>query len=395
MLDGVFRSPVDAYFETVSGLTTTGSTALVGIESAMGMAMHFWRMETHWIGGMGIMVLFVAVLPSLGVGGKMLFKNEVPGPITEGVKPRIRETSIALWKIYIGLTVLQTLLLMGAGGLDLHAASGHAMSTLGTGGFSTLNNSVAGFSNPMVHWIIAAFMFLGGANFSLFFYALRGDRGVIWRDPEFRVYLAIVVFSSLAVAATIAQRHAGEWEPTLRHAFFQVLSVLTTTGFMTDDFDEYPTFPRTLIFGLMFIGACTGSTAGGIKVFRYVVLMKVFREQMHKLVRPAAVSVIKIGQTSISQETLSTVLAYFFVYMGTFALGTLVMATMSPDLETAASVTIASLGNIGPGLSAAGAVESLAWVPPGGKLILAALMILGRLELYTVLVLLAPSFWRR
>lgn len=394
-LDGVFGSPLDAYFEAVSGLTTTGASVLTEIEGAMGGAMHFWRMETHWIGGMGIMVLFVAVLPSLGVGGKMLFKNEVPGPITEGVKPRIRETSIALWRIYIGLTLAEAALLYAFGGLDLHASLGHAMSTLGTGGFSTQNASVAGYNSAAVDWIITTFMFIGGANFSLYYYAMLGQRGVFWKDPEFKVYAALTLVASVAVSISILPRHGGEIALAMRHGFFQVISILTTTGFATDDYDAYPAFARTLIVMLMFIGASTGSTAGGMKIFRYVVLARVIQQQLRKLVRPNAVSVVRVGQSTVSEETQSTVLAFFFVYIATFALGTLVMATMSPDLETAASATIACLGNIGPGLSAVGPTQNFAWVPVPGKLVLALIMILGRLELYTLLVLLAPSFWRR
>jgi trk system potassium uptake protein TrkH len=394
LLDGVMTSPFDAYFESVSGFTTTGASVLSLSDITISQATSMWRMETHWLGGMGIMVLFVAVLPSLGVGGKMLFKNEVPGPITEGVKPRIRETSVALWRIYIALTLVQTLALMLCG-TDLHFALGHSFATLGTGGFSTLNASIGELQSAPVEWVVILFMFLGGANFSLYFYVMRGDRSALWKDPEFRTYLWVVLAIALTVAITILPRHNGDVHDAARHGLFQVVSLITTTGFASEDFNTYPAFARNLLFFTLFIGACTGSTAGGPKIFRFMVLFRVVQQQIQKTLRPQAVSIVKMGHQRLGDDTVVGILTFFFLYLVTFLVGAVILSTMTPTLEVALSATIACLGNVGPGLAEVGPMANFGWIAWPGKLTLSVIMILGRLELYTVLVLFAPSFWRR
>jgi len=395
LLDGVFTSPVDALFESVSGFTTTGATVLTEIETAMSRSTHFWRMMTHWLGGMGIMVLFVAVLPSLGVGGKMLFKNEVPGPITESLKPRIRETSVALWRIYIGLTVAQTILLATVGGMDLWNASAHAMSTLGTGGFSTLNSSVAGFDSVAVDVIITVFMFLAGVNFSLYFLALGGKWRTALRDIELWAYAGITLAATAIVSIAILERHGHQPLQAIRYGAFQVVAIVTTTGFGTDDFDQYPALARNLLFFLLFVGGSAGSTAGGMKVFRYIVLAKAAWRQVSRTFRPQSVSVVKIRNQAIGDDTVAAIQAFFFAYLGLFVFGAMAMSLMTPDLETAISSSIACLGNVGPGLSMVGPTQNYAFIPAPGKLLLTVLMVFGRLEVYTLLVLFAPSFWRR
>lgn len=394
LLDGTLSSPIDAYFESVSGFTTTGASIMNLAETNMGKATSFWRMQTHWLGGMGIMVLFVAILPSLGVGGKMLFKNEVPGPITEGVKPRIRETSLALWKLYGVLTIVQTLALMACG-MDLHFSLGHSMSTLGTGGFSPLPMSIGQLQKPSVEWVCLVFMLIGGGNFSLYYYMMQGDRRALLRDPETRVYLGLVLTSALLVAITILPRHDYNLHDSIRHALFNVISVVTTTGFASEDFDSYPAFARNILFFLLFIGACTGSTAGGPKIFRYVVIAKALVLHIGKTFRPQMVTTIRVGRQRISDETVHGIFAFVSLYFLVFAFGALAMSAMTPNLETALSGTIACLGNVGPGLGQFGPMGGFIDLFWPGKLLMTVLMILGRLELYTVLVLFVPTFWRR
>jgi trk system potassium uptake protein len=395
LFDGVFTSPVDAWFESVSGFTTTGATVLTEIEDAMSRSVHFWRMQTHWLGGMGIMVLFVAVLPSIGVGGKMLFKNEVPGPITEGLRPRIRETSLALWKIYIVLTLVQTLLLMAFGGMDLWNASSHAMSTLGTGGFSTNNASIAGFDSVAVDVICTVFMLIAGVNFSLYFMVVQGKGSSVVRDRELLAYAAIIVVATAAVTLSILGRHGGDLLQALRYGAFQVAAVATTTGFGTDDFDQYPPLARTLLFFLMFVGGCAGSTAGGLKVFRCVVMSKAAWMQIARTFRPQEVGPLKLRGVPIEDDVVRGIFAFAAAFFGLFVVGSLVMSLMSPDLETALSATIACLASIGPGLAAVGPTQNYGFFAAPAKVVLTLLMLFGRLEVYTLLVIFAPRFWRR
>ena len=394
LFDGTLSSPIDAYFESVSGFTTTGASIMNLAEVDMGKATSFWRMQTHWLGGMGIMVLFVAILPSLGVGGKMLFKNEVPGPITEGVKPRIRETSLALWKIYGVLTLAQTVALLVCG-MDLHFALGHSMSTLGTGGFSPLPQSIGELQRPAVEWVCLLFMLIGGGNFSLYYYVVQGERRALLRDTETRVYLGLVLISSILVAVTILPRHDFHVHDAVRHALFNVISVVTTTGFASEDFNLYPSFARNILFFLLFVGACTGSTAGGPKIFRYVVIAKALMLHIGKTFRPQMVTTIRVGRQRISDETVNGIFAFMILYLLVFAFGALAMSAMTPNLEMALSGTITCLGNVGPGLGQFGPMGGFIDLFWPGKLLMTVLMILGRLELYTVLVLFVPAFWRR
>ena len=393
LFDGVFSSPVDAYFEATSGLTTTGATVLTEIEHAMSKGMHFWRCFTHWLGGMGIVVLFVAIFPQLGVGGKLLFKSEVPGPITEGLKPKIRETSSLLWRIYLALTVMCAVCLLIAG-MGLFEAVCHALSTLGTGGFSTRNDSIAGFDSVAVEMVITLFMILAGVNFGLYFLVARGGFKRALRDRELWTYFSILALSAILVTIVITSRH-GNVFTGFRYAVFQVAAIISTTGFVTDDFDQYSNLGRCIFFVLFFLGGMAGSTAGGMKTIRLMILVKGAFREIAKVFRPQAVRAIKIGQRSMDPETVQTVFVFVIVYLGIFVLGTLLMATMVDDLETAGASVIVCLANVGPGLGDVGAVESYASLPAQAKLLLSGLMILGRLELFTVLVVFAPSFWRR
>ena len=393
LFDGVFSSPIDAYFEATSGLTTTGATVLTEIEHAMSKGMHFWRCFTHWLGGMGIVVLFVAIFPQLGVGGKLLFKSEVPGPITEGLRPKIRETSSLLWRIYLALTIACGVCLYLAG-MDVFEAACHALSTLGTGGFSTRNDSIAGFDSVAIEMIITVFMILAGINFGLYFLVARGGWRRAIRDRELWTYLSILAVATIVVALVITPRH-GNIFSAFRYAVFQVAAIISTTGFVTDDFDQYSNFGRAIFFALFFLGGMAGSTAGGLKTIRLMIAVKGAFREIAKVFRPQAVRAIKIGQRSMDPDTVQAVFIFVIVYLGIFALGTLLMAAMVGDLETASASVVVCLANVGPGLGDVGAVESFAPLPAQAKLLLSGLMILGRLELFTVLVLFAPSFWRR
>jgi len=394
LIDGVFQSPADAIFETVSGFSTTGATVLDDIEGSLSRSMHIWRVMTHWLGGMGIMVLFVAVLPSLGVGGKMMFRNEGIGPVADTLTPRVREQSILLWALYIGMTVVFTGLLFVVGGLGFHDAIAHAMSGVSTGGFSTKNESIAAFDSAVVDGIVTVMMLAGSINFALYYFVVTGRWRSLMQDLEARVFLAIILVCTVVVAVSISSIH-GSIGASIRYGVFQVVAIITGAGFATDDFDAYPAGARNILFMLMFIGGCAGSTSGGVKVFRFIVLARVAIAQIHHTFRPQVVVAVKVGRRRISDDVVRTTLTFFFAYLAVFAIGTLVMTTMTPDLETAMSATIASLGNVGPGLAAVGPEENYGFISAPGKIFLSILMIVGRLEIYTILVILVPEFWRR
>ncbi|MEQ8822209.1 MAG: TrkH family potassium uptake protein [Sumerlaeia bacterium] len=398
--DGSFT---DAYFESMSGLTTTGSTILQTIEDKP-KSILLWRSFLHFLGGLGIVVLFVAVLPLLGVGGRSLFKTEVPGPSAEGMTPRIKDTAISLWKLYIGLNALETVLLMWAG-MGFYDAINHAMATMATGGFSTKNASILAFYSPMVEWIIILFMYIAGTNFALLLRALKG-KFEYHKDPEFLTYSGIILFSSVFIAMAlylsgvpnVEGSPAAVSDPAsinLRDAFFIVIALQTTTGFGTVDFQQWPEGVRILLLILMFFGGCSGSTGGGLKVIRWIILAKVAAHQIASEVSPRRVRALKLGDRVIGQETSRAVLILFFLWIGVVFFGSFAVAILSPDqtLLTSFTAVIATLNNIGPGLDAVGPTSNFDTFQPAVKWLLALFMALGRLELYAIAVLFAPSFW--
>ena len=392
LFDGALPTFVDGFFETASGLTTTGSTVMTNIEP-QSQGILLWRSLTHWMGGMGIVVLFIAIFPELGVGGKHLFRSEVPGPITEGLRPKIRETSMALWRIYLSLTAIDALLLMAAG-MGLYDAANHSMATMATGGFSTRNASLAAFDSAPIDGITVVFMILAGANFSLYYLILRGGWRQAILDRELVAYLAIIAVATAIVTVDILPRH-HELAHSFRFASFQVVSIMTTTGFATDDFNLYPSLSKLLLVGLMFVGGSAGSTAGGIKVYRFIVLVKASVGEIKKVFRPQAVLPVRVGGFVVPEETVRAVLGFFFLNMVIFMGASLYMAALGLDIVTSTTSVAATLYNIGPGLERVGAIENFAFIPTSGKVLLSMCMILGRLELMTLLVLLLPSFWRR
>ena len=392
LLDGSIHDPAGALFESVSGFTTTGATVVADV-GALSRATNFWRCLMHWIGGMGIVVLFVAIFPVLGVGAKQLFKTEVPGPITEGLAPRIKETALALWWIYAGLTILCTALL-NAFGMELYDAICHAMSTLGTGGFSTRSASAGHWDNAALHWILSLFMFIAGSNFALFYGAVRGNwRGLVG-NSELRFYLGLNMVVIFVVFLNIVGRHGGV-EPALRHATFQVLSVTTTTGFMTEDFETYGDLSRYLLLICMFFGGCAGSTAGGIKISRVMLLLKVARRELKQAVTPQGVFAVRLGDRAVPERVLSAVLIFFATYVGLYAAGSIALLAMGVDLVTGMTASIACLSSIGPGLAGVGPTQNYGFLPEAAKLVLCFLMIAGRLELFALFAVFTPECWRR
>lgn len=397
MLDGVFTNPADAYFETISGFTTTGSTVMTDI-AAHSMGLHWWRALTQWLGGMGIIVLFVAIFPQLGVGGKFLFKSEVPGPITEGLKPKIKSTAAILWWLYVGLTILLAVLLKFTG-MTWHDAGTHALTTMPTGGFSPKGGSVAEFDSATVDYIITIFMLSAGVSFGLYYEVIRGRFKSFFRDRELWVYLGIIAVATALVTinlyASSAEAHHETVLDSFRYAVFQVVSMVTTTGYGTDNFDVYPPLSRLLLVMIMFMGGMAGSTAGGIKVIRLMVVVKAIYVEIYKTFRPQSVMSVRVGRGVIQRDTVMAILGFFALAVLVFALASLYMTALGMDIVTATSAVAATLFNIGPGLARVGSVESFAFIPTSGKALLSFCMILGRLEFMTILVLLLPEFWKR
>jgi trk system potassium uptake protein TrkH len=392
MIEGALLDPAAALFEAVSGFTTTGATVVGDIEG-LSRASNLWRCEMHWIGGMGIVVLFVAVFPQLGVGAKQLFRNEVPGPTTEGLRPRIKQTAVALWWVYGGLTVLCAVLMIVAG-MPVFDAICHSMSTLGTGGYSPKAASIGAYHNPAIDWITAVFMLVAGLNFGLYYAAVRGRWRALIDNPETRVYLALNLVVTLVVAWSIWARHPSIAE-SLRFASFQTLAVTTTTGFMTEDFDTYPNVARYLLFLCMFVGGCAGSTAGGIKVVRVFLLFKVAARELRSLAAPNVVETVKLGKQAIPPGVISGVLVFVTTYVLIFAATSLLLVALDLELVSAMSATVACLSSVGPGLDAVGPAQNFSVVPALGKVALCVCMIAGRLEIFVLLSIFSRELWRR
>jgi trk system potassium uptake protein TrkH len=354
---------------------------------------------------MGIIVLFIAVLPYMGAGGKQMFKSESPGPDPRGLSPRIRDTASALWKIYVGMTVLLTLLLLGAG-MNLFDALTHTFSTLATGGFSTRNASIAAFDSVTIEIIIIVFMALAGANFGIYFAMLRGDWWAPLKNTEFKAYFLILALVSLMIMVNLlgfqgsvgldAPQPAPDYTPAeaARHATFLTVSLMTTTGFGTEDFDHWPYFSRMLLVLIMFIGGSAGSTGGGIKVVRFIILFKMAYWRVESTFRPKTVRPIRVNGQIVDEEMQRTVYAFFFLNMLIVAIGSLYMSLLGLPFQSAVTAVITTLNNVGPGLEHLGAIESFAIVPDHGKIFLSLCMALGRLELFSIGVLFVPSFWK-
>lgn len=405
ILSNSIPSFTNAFFETISGYTTTGATILNDVE-IIPKGVLFWRSTTHWIGGMGIIVLAIAILPLLGIGGMQLFAAEAPGPSGDKLHPRITDTAKRLWLIYFGYTVAETLFLNLAG-MSFFDAINHSMSTLATGGFSTKNDSIAHWNHqPIIQYIIVLFMFLAGANFVLSYFAFKGKVQKIINDEEFRLYFKFVIIFTLIAALIIYYRADpsvasipdpmvwGSAENAFRHALFQVLSVITTTGFTTADYTTWTPFLVVLFFGLMFLGGSAGSTSGGVKVVRHLILIKNGFLEFKRTLHPNAIVPVRYNNKAINRFIVFNILAFFILYMISFIIGALVFSMFQIDFQSAIGLSASSLGNVGPALGNFGPVNNYSELPPLAKWWSSFLMLIGRLELFTVLILFTPFFWR-
>ena len=394
------------FFETMSGYTATGSTILTDIES-LPAGILFWRSMTHWIGGMGIIVLAIAILPLLGIGGMQLFTAEAPGPNSDKLHPRITDTAKRLWLIYVTLTIVETLLLYLAG-MSIFDALNHAMSTMASGGFSTKNISLAHWNHlPWVHYIIMVFMFLAGSNFVLSYFAFTGKIKKVFQDDEFLTFAKFIFFFSMIVFAILISQvdltngsfdHPQVWgktESSLRHSFFQVLAIVTTTGFVTADYTAWSPFMTIFFFGLMFLGGSAGSTSGGIKVVRHLLMIKSGFLEFKRALHPNAIIQSRYNGKVVSKEIIGNILGFFILYMISFIIGSLVFGFMGLDFENAVGVAASSLGNVGPAIGDFGPASNYSQLPALGKYWSSFLMLMGRLELFTVLILFTPFFWMK
>jgi trk system potassium uptake protein TrkH len=402
---GSIPSITDAFFETISGYTTTGASILQEIE-LLPEGVLFWRSLTHWIGGMGIIVLAVAILPLLGIGGMQLFAAESPGPSADKLHPRITDTAKRLWYIYVGYTIAETILLKLAG-MSFFDAMNHSMATLSTGGFSTKNASIAHWNNqPLIQYIIILFMFLAGANFVLSYFAFKGRIQRVLRDEEFKFY-GILIFVFALVASMVIYFRAdvpvsdyhpmvfGEWESSLRHGLFQVLAVSTTTGFVTADFTSWTPFLTVFFFGLMFLGGSAGSTAGGIKVMRHILIIKNGLLEFKRTLHPNAIIPVRFNNKTVSEHIVYNIIAFFVLYMLLFIVGASVLGFLGLDFVSAIGGAASSLGNVGPALGSLNPLSNFSQLPALGKWWCGFLMLAGRLELFTVLILFTPAFWKK
>ncbi len=392
IISGAIPNFTDAFFETISGFTTTGATILIDIESVP-KGILFWRSMTHWIGGMGIIVLSVAILPILGIGGMQLYAAEMPGPTKDKLHPRITQTAKRLWGIYVLFTIVETVLLL-SGGMSLFDALCHTFGTVATGGFSTQNSSIAEFS-PYIQYVIIVFMFLAGTNFTLHYFLLHGQFKKVWKNEEYRYYIYLILITGAIITGILTFLDNDPFEKAFRDALFQVVSIITTTGYITDDYLLWPNMLWIIILLLMFVGGMAGSTGGGIKVVRQLLLFKNSSLELKRLIHPQAIIPVRLSGKAVSQDIIFKVMAFFLLYIIIFAFGTLVMSFMGLDFESALGSAAATLGNIGPGIGMVGPVGNYAEIPVAGKWFLSFLMLLGRLELFTVLILMTAAFWKK
>ena len=405
VMTGVIPSFTSAFFETMSGYTTTGATILNDIE-IVPKGVLFWRSTTHWIGGMGIIVLAIAILPLLGIGGMQLFAAEAPGPSADKLHPRITDTAKRLWLIYFGYTVAETILLKVAG-MYFFDGINHSMATLSTGGFSTKNASLAYWNHkPIIQYIIILFMFLAGTNFVLSYFAFKGKVQKIIRDEEFKMYFKFIALFTIIAAVVIYFRadlslstidHPMVWgraESSIRHALFQVLTVVTTTGFITADYTLWTPFLLVMFFGLMFLGGSAGSTSGGVKIMRHLILIKNGFLEFKRALHPSAVLPVRYNSKLISGDIVFNILGFFILYMLSFIIGAVVFSMFQLDFESSIGLSASSLGNIGPALGNFGPVNNYSALPPLAQWWSSFLLLIGRLELFTVLILFSPFFWR-
>ncbi len=393
VLHGSIPSYTDAFFETISGFTTTGASILNNIEE-LPHGLLFWRSITQWMGGMGIIVLSLAILPILGIGGMQLFVAEVPGPTKDKIHPRIRETAKRLWGIYFLFTVAETGLLM-LGEMNLFDAVCHSFTTMATGGFSTKQDSIAAYDSTYIHYVIIFFMFMAGVNFSLHYHLLHRNFNTVIKNDEFRSYSIFIIITALLFGLVLFIAEYAPFGISIRDSLFQVVSIVTTTGYVTADYEAWGPFFQLIFFILLFAGGCAGSTGGGIKFVRHFLLVKNSFLELRRLVHPRAVIPVRFNKNAVPQEIISNILAFFLFYIAIFTFGSIIMSLFGLDFKSAMGSVATSLGNVGPAIGSVGPVSNFAHLPDGGKWFLSFLMLLGRLELFTVLIIFSPSFWKK
>jgi len=399
---GSIPNITDAFFESMSGVTTTGASILGnintlphlknGIES-LPHGVLFWRSFIQWIGGMGIIVFYIAILPLLGVGGVQLFKAESPGPVSDKIRPRVRETAKFLWIIYVGMTFVQIIFLRIAG-METFDSICHAFTTMPTGGFSTKNASLAHFESSYIHYIIIFFMFVAGINFSLHFRLINGDYKVYTKDTEFLVYMFITSFITLIIFFSISAQYNLFSSTGFKEALFGTVAILTSTGYVLGDYEIWPLFIQMVLLTLMFVGGMGGSTAGGMKVIRILLLVKYAALETRRMLHSRALIPVKIGRQSIKEDVVRNTLGFFLFFMSAFIITTILLSTMGIDIESSIGAAASAMGNSGPGLGKFGPTDNYALLPSQGKWLLSFCMLLGRLEIFTVMVLFSRTYWK-
>ena len=401
-LTGAIPNFTDAWFESMSGVTTTGATIIGNIETLPNLVngieslphgVLFWRSFIQWIGGMGIIVFTIAILPLLGVGGVQLFKAEVPGPVADKIRPRINQTAKILWMVYVGFTILQALLL-GLAGMPWFDSVCHAFTTISTGGFSTQNASIAAFSNPLIHYIIIFFMFVAGVNFTLHFRAITGNYKVHLKDYEFRVYLSIICIATLLIFFNISSANSDWSHNSFLISLFESLAMLTGTGYANADYELWPFFSQHILLIIMFFGAMGGSTSGGMKITRIILLIKYAATETRRMLHARAIIPIRIGDRFISDEVVRNTLGFSLIYLSIFVLTSFVLTAFNLDLLSAIGASASAIGNVGPAFGAFGPTDNYALLHPIGKWMLTICMLLGRLEIFTIMVLFSRTFWK-
>ena len=396
LFSGVLSDFTNAFFESISGLTTTGASVINDIE-AVPKGVLFWCSLTQWIGGMGIIVLTIALFPLLGIGGVELFIAEAPGPTSDKIHPRIKETAKRLWLIYVGLTALLTFLLYLCG-MNFYDSINHGLTTMATGGFSTKNDSIAYFNNPLIQYLITFFMFLAGTNYTIIYFGLKGELKKVWKSDEFKTYFLLLLSVTFIITCLVFNFTDQSLEQSLRESVFQIVSIVTTTGFVSADYTSWSPGLTLVFFCLLFIGGCAGSTSGGIKVIRHLVLIKNTFLEFKRLLHPRALIRTKVDGQLVAQRVLTHILVFLLIYLGIFFSGSIIMAMILKNydqpLMTAFGALATTIGNVGPGIGAVGPLDNFAHIPYLGKWFLSFLMLLGRLELFTILILFTPYFWK-
>lgn len=398
VISGHMPNFADAFFESMSGFTTTGASVLSDIES-MPKDILLWRSLTQWLGGMGIIVLSLAIIPLLGIGGMQLYAAEVPGPTKDKIHPKVKDTAQRLYLIYVSFTLLQTILLM-IGNMSFYDAINHSFTTMATGGFSTYNTSLVDVS-PYIQYVVIVFMFIAGVNFTLSYFAFHGKFDRIWNNEEFRSYTLIIILFTVLISFVVGYQQYSHTqaivsiEKTFRDSMFQVVSLCTTTGYASANYLQWHSVAIMLCFMLLFFGGSAGSTGGGMKIVRIVILAKHSYLELKRLVHPNAIIPVRLNNISVHEKVITNVLAFIVIYIIVFVIGVILMSVLNYDFETSLGAVASAIGNVGPGIGKVGPYDNYGFICNAGKYLLSFLMLCGRLELFTVLILFSPAFWRK